>query len=224
MKRIAIAVALATCMAGPLWAQDETAPEAATQEAATAGQAAPEAAAAQPPQMSPEMQAMMQAWEKAGTPGPQHRQLAEHFAGTWTAEQSVWMDPAAPPSKQAGTSVNTVEYGGRHVRMKYDSQFMGQPFQGESMTSYDNTAGKYYSTWVDSMGTAQFAASGDYDPATRTYTFTGEMADPMKPGAMTPIREVIRIVDADHHVFEMYETHDGKEARTMEIAYTRAAD
>ncbi len=35
------------------------------------------------------------------------------------------------------------------------------------------------------------------------------------------IREVIKIVDKDHHIFEWYEDRGGQEAKTMEIAYTR---
>jgi hypothetical protein len=32
---------------------------------------------------------------------------------------------------------------------------------------------------------------------------------------------VIRVVDNDHHVFDMYETRGGKGAQTMKIEYTR---
>lgn len=72
------------------------------------------------------------------------------------------------------------------------------------------------------MSTGVMVMEGDYDPATKTYTFRGQMADPMNEGAMIAIRETIRIVDADHHVMEMFEPHDGKEVRTMQIDYTRA--
>lgn len=43
----------------------------------------------------------------------------------------------------------------------------------------------------------------------------------MQPGAITPVREVTRIVDRNRHVTEMYETHDGRERKTMVIEYTR---
>ena len=38
----------------------------------------------------------------------------------------------------------------------------------------------------------------------------------------TKIREVIKIVDNDHHVFEFYEERGDKEVKTMEINYTRS--
>src|SRR5687768_6066564 len=162
--------------------------------------------------MTPEMQKMMEAWQKASTPGPQHKQLVEHFVGTWNTKQTMWMDPSAPPTTETGKDVSTL-FGDRHVRTEFNSQFMGQPFTGVAMTSYDNVTGKYIGSWIDSMSTGQFMAEGDYDPATKSYTFRGEMADPMKAGAKIPVREVIRIVDKDNHVMEWYETRDGKEQK-----------
>lgn len=185
------------------------------------GQATGSPGTAPAPAMTPEQQAMMEAWEKASTPGAQHSQLAEHFVGTWTANQKMWMDPAAEPMTQTGQATTMQIMDGRHLRMDYEGAFMGQPFKGVSYMGYDNVTGKYYGTWIDSMGTGFFLAHGSYDPAARTYTFNGELADPMKGGAKMPIREVMRIVDADKHVFEWYETHDGAEVKTMEIEYVR---
>lgn len=174
------------------------------------------------PTMSVEQQAMMQAWQKASTPGAQHQQLAEQFAGTWSTRQTMWMDPSAPPMSETGKSVNTPVFGGRQLRMDFTGQFMGQPFEGMGYTGYDNITGKYLGSWMDNMSTGQFLAAGDYDPATRTYTYRGEMPDPMKPGTMIPVREVVRVVDNDHHVMEWYEVRDGKERKSMQIEYTRA--
>jgi len=176
---------------------------------------------AAPPAMTPEQKAMMEAWEKAATPGEQHKQL-EVMTGNWSTKQSMWMDPKGKPMIETGTATNTFVLGGRHLRSEFHSQWMGKPFEGVGYTGYDNVTGKYYSSWMDNSSTGVFVAHGDYDPATKTYTFTGEMADPSKGGAKVPMREVLRIVDNDHHVFEMHETRDGKEAKTLEIEYTRA--
>ncbi|GAB2508857.1 hypothetical protein GCM10027084_25170 [Pseudoxanthomonas sangjuensis] len=168
------------------------------------------------------MQAMMEAWQKAAAVGPQHEQLAEHFAGTWDSKQTVWMDPSAPPAESTGKDVSEAIFGGRQIRTTFNGSWAGQAFEGFGLTGYDNVRGKYTTLWTDSMSTGMFTADGEYDPATKTYTFSGQMADPMKPDATTTVRNVIRIVDADHHVMEMYETRDGKEAKTMMIEYTRA--
>lgn len=180
------------------------------------------AAAQDAPKMDPQTQAMMEAWQKAAAVGPQHRQLAEHFAGTWTTKNTMWMDPAAPPATSTGRSVQTMVLGDRHLRMDYTGDFMGQPFDGVGYSSYDNVRGKYVGSWMDSISTGQFMAEGDYDAATRTYTFRGDMPDPMRPGQSMPVREVVRILDNDRHVMEWYETHDGTERKSMQIEYTRA--
>lgn len=192
----------------------------AAQEPATA---TTESAATAAPAMDAETQAMMEAWIKAGTPGPQHKQLEEHFVGDWDAKQSMWFDPAAPPSVQTASSSSRAVLDGRQVRGEYAGTFMGQPFQGISYTGYDNVTGHYTTTWTDSMSTATMLAFGDYEPATKTYTFKYDMPDPMQATRLIPVRMTIRIDGPDRHVFEMHETHDGKEARTMQIEYTRAA-
>ncbi len=168
-----------------------------------------------------EQQAMMAAWQKAATPGPQHAQLAEHFAGTWDTKQTMWMDPSAPPMTETGKSVDAAVLGGRQIHTQFSSRFMGQPFNGIGFMGYDNVRGKYTASWVDDMSTGLMTSEGDYDPATKTYTFIAEMADPTKDGAPVRIRETVRVIDADHHVMEMFETRDGQDVRTMQIDYAR---
>lgn len=175
-----------------------------------------------PPPMSAETQAMMAAWEKAATPGAQHQQLAEQFVGNWDTRQTMWMQPGAPPMTETAKAVGTAVLGGRHVRTDFTGQFMGMPFQGVALAAYDNVTGKYVNHWMDNMSTGVYRSEGDYDAANKTYTYRGEMADPMAPGTMIPVREVVRIVDKDHHVMEMYETHDGKENKTMQIEFARS--
>lgn len=178
--------------------------------------------AAAPPEMSAEQKAMMDAWQKASTPNEKHKQLIAEFEGTWDAKMTAWMDPSAPPMVESGKSVNTAVFGGRQLRMDYTGQFMGQPFEGVGYTGHNNVTGKYFSSWSDNMSTGLFVAEGDYDAASKSYSYRAQMPDPMKPGTMVPVREAMRFIDKDHAVFEMYETRDGKETKTMQIEYTRA--
>ena len=187
------------------------APAAFAQDAATAE-----------PAMSPEEQAMMAAWEMAMTPGEQHARLAEHFEGTWDTKTSLWMEPGAEPMVSTGTSTNTMILGGRQLKMEFSGTFMGTPFLGIGFTGYDNVRGVYTGSWTDNMATGTMNSTGTYDAAAATYTFKSEMPDPMHGGALVPIRETVRIIDADHHVMEMFETRDGNEARTMVLEYTRS--
>ena len=69
------------------------------------------------------------------------------------------------------------------------------------------------------MGTGIMNLEGTYDSASKTFTYRAEY-EPM-PGMKMKIREVIKIVDNDHHTFEWYEDRGGTEVKTMEIAYTR---
>lgn len=223
-----LALAIATSL--PLAAQDappqdkpadrKAQPAAAQPADKKTAEAAP-ATGAQPA-MSPELQAKMDAWTKASTPGAQQKQLADHFAGEWSVKTTMWMDPAMPPMESSGTYTSAAEFGGRHVRGKYTGTFMGQPFEGEALTSYDNTSGKYVNLWVDSMGTGQYVTLGDYDPATKTYTFTGTTSDPTKPDKRSTMKDVIRFESKDRYVMESYDVVDGKDNKMMELVYTRA--
>lgn len=87
------------------------------------------------------------------------------------------------------------------------------------MEAYDNVKKKFVGTWMDSMGTGIMMTEGDYDPAAKTITSTGEFE--MMPGMKQKIREVVTFVDKDHMNFEWYEDRGGKEMKTMEINYTR---
>ena len=69
------------------------------------------------------------------------------------------------------------------------------------------------------MGTGVMMSEGDYDPATKTFTYTGEIE--VMPGMKQKIREVVKLTDKDHMDFEWYEDRGGQEMKTMEINYTK---
>lgn len=182
--------------------------------------ATPALAEDKPAAPSPEEQAMMDAYEKMGRVGEEHKRLAAEV-GKWSYENTMWMDPAAPPTVSKGTSETVAIWGGRYIQTDFKGDFQGQPFEGRAVHGYDNLKGKYVSTWIDSMSTAIFITYGDHDAASKTTTYIGEMDDPMHPGKANKVREVVRWIDNDHWVFEWHETRDGKERKTMEIKYTR---
>ena len=178
--------------------------------------------AAQAPQMTPEQQKMMEAWTAAATPGPQHAQL-KLMDGKFNSQSSMWMDPKAPPQTGVGTLVNETIMGGRYQQSTYHGEWNGEKFEGHGITGYDNTRKKYFATWHDSMSTAFYLAWGDYDAATKTYTYHGEFPDPGLGGALVKVRLSVKVVSPDKFTFTWYETRPNvPEARTMEIVYTRA--
>ena len=158
-----------------------------------------------------------------------HKLLAS-LAGSWNYTIKMWMnpDPNAKPQESKGIAVRKSLWGGRYFifdvtgKMQMpgpDGKMKEMMFKGMSIEGYDNTKKKFVSTWIDNMGTGIMIVEGTYDDATKTFTYTGEY-EPM-PGMKEQIREVIKIVDKDHHTLEWYENREGKEIKTMEINYTR---
>jgi hypothetical protein len=79
---------------------------------------------------------------------------------------------------------------------------------------------KYFNTWMDSMSTGLMMSEGDYDSSSKTYTYTGEMMGP--DGKMCTARQVVKVESNDKHTFTMFAPGpDGKEAKMLEIVYTR---
>jgi hypothetical protein len=178
------------------------------------------AAAQQEQKMTPEQQKAMGAWMKYATPGTSHA-LLEPFVGSWDVTVTWWEAPGTPPGSSKGTSENVWVLGGRFVQQTFAGELAGQAFSGIGYTGYDNLAGRFVGTWMDTMGTTIMVTSGTADASGKVMTFTGEMADAVS-GKMVSMREVIRVVDRSRHVFEMYAPDStGKEYKSMEIVYTR---
>jgi len=63
---------------------------------------------------------------------------------------------------------------------------------------------------------------GSADSAAKAFTFKSTLDCPIE-GRSKQMKQVITIVDNDHHTFEMYDIQpDGKEVKGMTIKYTRA--
>ena len=167
-----------------------------------------------------EQQAMMQAWQKAATPGPNHKLLGS-LTGEWTFATKMWMEPGASPESSTGTAVYIPLMDGRYIQGEYKGTFGGMAFQGLGLTGYDNVAKHFTATWADNMGTSIMLMTGKYDPATKTFTYKGDMDDVMKPGTKVKVRQTVKVLSDDAHVMEWYELRGGKESKTMEISYTR---
>jgi hypothetical protein len=188
---------------------------------ALAAAAAAQEKSTQPPAMSPEEQAAMQKMIEYATPGEPHKLLAAR-AGTYDTKVTMWMAPGAPPVVTEGTSKYEVVMDGRYVQDTHTATFQGMPFSGQGLCGYDNMKKKYFSTWIDNMGTGLMMSEGTYDAATKTYTFEGENPDPMT-GKMEKMKSVEKVTSPDAWTVEMFKpTPDGKGWwKTMELTYTR---
>jgi hypothetical protein len=205
----------------PSFAQGQTPAPATSPAAASTSQTA---VAGQPDQAE-----MMKQMIELAKLNDNHKLLAD-LAGTWSYKVKYWMnpDPKAPPIESSGTSVTKATMGGRYFvtdvtgMMKMpgaDGKMKDMPFKGMAVDAYDNVKQKFVNSWIDNTGTGIVMTEGTYDPATKIFTYIGEME--MMPGMKQKIREMIKIVDKDHHTFEWYEDRGGQQAKTMEINYTR---
>lgn len=173
------------------------------------------------PKMTPEMQATMEAYQKAGTPGAEHRRLAA-MAGTYDLTVKAWHAPNTPPTTDAGTATRKMILGDRVLVEDVSSQMMGQPYSGQGLHGFDNVTGKYWSTWSDSMSTGLMLSEGSCD-ASGACTFTGTYNDAVSRKPQTT-RMTTRWTDANTEVFEMHGPGpDGKETKMMEITYKKRA-
>jgi len=171
---------------------------------------------AQKPAMDPKM---MEAMMKAGTPGAEHKVL-DGMTGTWNAKVTSWMMPGADAMSMEGTSEHKWVMGGRYMEQRFSGTFMGMPFEGIGYTGYDNVKKQYWGSWMDNMSTGMMVTTGG-PSSDGSWTFTGTMPDPMT-GKDVKIEQKMKMVDADHHSFEMWAPGpDGKMFKTMEIAYSR---
>ncbi len=176
-------------------------------------------AGGEPPKMTPEQQATMEAYQKAGTPGEQHKTLAA-TAGTYSIKTKSWEAPGGAAMEETGTATRTMTLDGRVLVEEVDSKMMGAPFIGHGMMGYDNVSGKYWSTWNDSMSTGIMVSQGKCD-AKHNCTFTGSWNDAVKK-APVKARMTTRWTSPTTEVFEMFgPAKDGKEFKMMEITYTK---
>lgn len=168
----------------------------------------------------PDMAAMMKAWDEFKTPGDNHKWL-EKTNGTWEAEMSQWMDPAAPPEKSKASISQSSALGGRYVIGKYSGFTMGKAMQGMSIMGYDNAKKIFVSTWIDDQGTGISRMNGTYDETTKTLNLKGYQTDP-GTGRDMEIREEMTMLDDDSYTMAIYGTGmDGKEMKYMEGTFKR---
>jgi hypothetical protein len=164
----------------------------------------------------------MQKMMEYGTPGEMHK-LLESWNGTWSGEMLVWSTEGAAPMKSPATAVNSMTLGGKYQISKHSGDMMGMPFEGMSITAYDNAVKKFTSSWVDNMSTGIMTMEGDWDAATKTRSMSGTMPDVCRPGKICTYREVLKIIDDNTQEVTMYgpDPQTGKEYKMMEIKLTR---
>ena len=177
---------------------------------------------AQPQQPTPEqMQEMMKQYEAKIAPGPQHQDLAKSV-GNWKTVSKMWQMPGAEPMVTTGVATARIEMGGRYLIEESQMEMMGMPYKGFNVVAYDNLRQEYQMVYFDNMGTGIVTGKGKADADGKSVTMTGTMDDVMSGAKDMPMRYVMRAIDNDHKIFEMWGPGpDGKDFKMMEMTYER---
>jgi hypothetical protein len=150
-------------------------------------------------------------------PGPEHEALRK-TEGTWDVLLTL---PGNLKGK--GTMTCKMECGGLWLARDLNANLGGLKLQTKSLDGYDPVKKKHISVQFDSMTTVPMILEGDFDPATRTLTQTGEART--FDGSPEQVRSVCRRVDDDHEVVEVSRVYtDGKVVKHLTIEYTRRKD
>lgn len=166
---------------------------------------------------TPEEKAMME----LASPGAAHK-LLDDKVGKWDMVVKMSAGPGMPAQESAATSEMKWVLGGRFIEDRTKGTFNGEPFEGIGHGGYDNMKKKYVSHWMDNWGTGIMATEGTYDAEAKTFTYEGEMPDPMQ-GKVVRVRMTEKVTDKDHWTMTMSTPGaDGKHNQMMEIQYTRA--
>lgn len=153
------------------------------------------------------------------SPGEVQKFMAESV-GEWTATMKMYMDPTQPPMETTTKIKEEMILGGRYLVGRYSGNMMGMPFEGISTMGYDNGINKFYSSWIDNMGTGMTLMEGYWKVPNKVIEFYGVSQDPME-GKEIIMRQTIEFVDADTQKMTMYMVHNGIEMKGIEIVATR---
>ena len=161
----------------------------------------------------------MKAMQAYMAPGPIHQMLAKS-TGTLTAAITMWMTPGGAPANMTGETKSEMILGGRYLKSTNTGNMMGMPFEGVSITGYDNAKKIFVNSWIDNMGTGMMYLEGSWDDQNKSISFKGKVVDPAT-GNDLPVREIVKFPDDNSQIMEMYMTANGNEFKTMEIKFTR---
>jgi len=166
-----------------------------------------------------DMATNQKAWMEYMTPGSMHEMMAKSV-GEWKAKSTFWMTPDAEPMETEGIATSEMIMGGRYLKTVHNGTMMGMPFEGMNLQGFDNATNKFTSVWFDNLGTGISVSTGIYEAKRNSIFFTGSMVDPVS-GEDIEYKQIVKFIDDNHQVFEMYTEYEGKEYKSMEVDVTR---
>jgi len=182
------------------------------------GQAAPSKPAPSGAQADPKRQ-FAERMEKLSAPTESHK-LLEPLVGKFDQATEVRMGPGDPMrTKAIGTG--TWVMGGRFVRVDSASA-ADEELKGERMNVYGyDPAAKKFTLWgIESFGLTAYSATGDWDAATKTFTFDGERDAP--GGGKSPFRWTLEVGDGGNITQKISVKTPGSDAMVPVVTVTHS--
>jgi hypothetical protein len=130
--------------------------------------------------------------ERASAPTEQHKAL-NALVGDFDETVEVHLGPGEP-MRVHGSSKGQWIMGGRFVKLEGTAD-ADEQLKGDRLViyGYDPAATKYTLWQVESSSLSSTSATGDYDAATKTFTFDGTRSGP--GGAPLAFRWVLKVAD-----------------------------
>jgi hypothetical protein len=154
---------------------------------------------------------------------PEYMKLTQEHAdlkkmvGQW---DSTWEWRLPMPMKGTGTATTKLILGGRYLRQDYESQMMGQPWQGVLHLGYDTIEKEFVSVWMDSMSPIMSISRGKRQ-ADDSVKLVGNEPEHMT-GKKQKVAVVIRWINDNQYTTAFYTIGaDGEETRVGLLTYTR---
>ncbi len=169
--------------------------------------------------LSAQTQEEMKAFMDYMTPGPIQQMMAKSV-GNWTSTVTMWAKEGVQPMVSTMETTNDTILGGRYLQSSNRGNMLGMSFVGIGTTGYDNAKKVFVNSWIDNMGTGIIYLEGTWDAASNSINYNGKSTDPITKKDM-PTREILKFVDDNHQVLEIYYTGNGKEFKGMEIKSSR---
>jgi len=171
---------------------------------------------------------VMERMVELSKPGENHKLLAG-LVGTWEYTGKHFpSDPKEKPIEISGSCVRKALWEERYFLAEDTGQKLKMPWaEGREVASkdiiidgYDNMKRKFVRAIIDNhWDTGILSFEGSYDAATKTITYDAELED--SPGVKTKTRWLLKILDNDHYMEEIYEDNDGRQVKDTEIHFTR---
>ena len=159
---------------------------------------------------------------EAATPGEMHAFLA-YDTGRWTGTSRSWPGIGAEPMTMPAEFTVRMVLGGRFSETTYSADMPGMgKFEGLAITGYDNGAGEYQCTWIDSFGTTMMTGTGKRLADGKSVETNFTYFCPIR-GRRVPVRQVITHDSADQQTHRMWanDMATDNEYLMMEATYTR---